>query len=140
MGSGAITIGVRGGPACGPDQVDAAVAALRAAVVPSRFEPDRLTTGRQLALVGRLEPVDLAAILPALRWLGRGRPPGTLPCDVAGLAEPDLGTIDALARLQVQARRLGCPLVLERVTGPVRDLIGLAGLGGHLPIADRRPR
>jgi ABC-type transporter Mla MlaB component len=49
-------------------------------------------------------------------------------CDVGGLSAPDLGTVAALARLQLEARRLGLELRLQRVPRELRELIVFVGL------------
>jgi hypothetical protein len=48
--------------------------------------------------------------------------------------EPDLGTIDALARLQLVARRYGCRIVVVHPDPALVELIELAGLGEILEI------
>jgi anti-anti-sigma regulatory factor len=53
--------------------------------------------------------------------------------DVSALA-PDAGTIDALARLQLQARRQGLEIRLTEVPGELRELLGLCGLGDVLSL------
>ena len=62
-----------------------------------------------------------------------GVPPGsrTIVCDLGRVAA-DAATIDALARLQLAARRLGLELRLCRASGQFRELIAFAGLGGVL--------
>ena len=52
-------------------------------------------------------------------------------CDLDGVAA-DACTIDALARLQLAARRLGLELRFRRVSAELTELIALAGLGGVL--------
>jgi len=52
-------------------------------------------------------------------------------CDLDGVAA-DACTIDALARLQLAARRLGLELRLRRVSGELTELIAFAGLGDVL--------
>jgi ABC-type transporter Mla MlaB component len=52
-------------------------------------------------------------------------------CDVAGLP-PDAATVDALARLQLAARRNGCRLRLCNASDDLLALVDLAGLGGVL--------
>lgn len=42
---------------------------------------------------------------------------------------PDLGLVDALARLQVAARRLGCSVHLRQVSDELTGLLDLVGLG-----------
>jgi ABC-type transporter Mla MlaB component len=53
--------------------------------------------------------------------------PSTLPCDVSALAA-DAATIDALARLQLGARRGGHEIVLRRAPDALVDLLDLFGL------------
>ncbi|MBA2275936.1 MAG: STAS domain-containing protein [Chloroflexi bacterium] len=53
--------------------------------------------------------------------------------DAAALADPDLGTIDALARLQLIARRHGQQLRLCRASADLQALIALLGLSDTLP-------
>ena len=48
-------------------------------------------------------------------------------CDVHGV-EPDAVTVDALARLQLAARRRGCTVVLERASPELLELVRLMGL------------
>ncbi len=49
-------------------------------------------------------------------------------CDVAALASADLGAVDALARLQLAARRQGCRLCLTRASSELQQLLGCVGL------------
>jgi hypothetical protein len=42
---------------------------------------------------------------------------------------PDLGTVDALARLQLAARRLGCSVRVFGACDELQALLDLAGLG-----------
>jgi anti-anti-sigma regulatory factor len=51
-----------------------------------------------------------------------------LVCDVAAIAEPDLGTVDALARLQLTVRRLGGTVRLRGASARLEELLELAGL------------
>jgi ABC-type transporter Mla MlaB component len=54
-------------------------------------------------------------------------------CDVGSVAEADLGTVDALARLALIARRLGRPVMLRDACPELRELLEFAGLAGVLP-------
>jgi hypothetical protein len=56
-----------------------------------------------------------------------GSPARVILCDVSGLAAT-LDTIDALARLQLNARRRGCRLQLRNIDGALKELIALIGL------------
>jgi hypothetical protein len=53
--------------------------------------------------------------------------PRAIVCDVGAVA-PDLDAIDALARLQLNARRLGLDLRLRHASNDLKALIELAGL------------
>ena len=46
----------------------------------------------------------------------------------------DLTTVDTLARIQLQARRCGCELVLGELPDDLRALIELVGLGDVLGV------
>ena len=52
---------------------------------------------------------------------------GVIRCNVGGV-EPDAVTVDALARLQLAARRAGCELRLANASAELRDLIAFMGL------------
>ncbi len=52
-------------------------------------------------------------------------------CDVAAV-EPDAVTIDALARLQLAARRYGCQVRLRRASDELRKLVAFMGLADVL--------
>lgn len=58
---------------------------------------------------------------------------GLLVCDVGALTDADLGTVDALARLQLTARRLGGKVCLLHASAELRDLLALAGLRAVVP-------
>ena len=52
-------------------------------------------------------------------------------CDVGGV-EPDAVTVDALARLQLAARRHACRVRLRNASAELRDLVALMGLADVL--------
>lgn len=54
-------------------------------------------------------------------------------CDVGAVLHPDAGTVEALARMQLTARRLGGSVRLRRACGELRDLLLLSGLSDVLP-------
>ena len=65
-----------------------------------------------------------------------------LPCDVAAL-DADLSTVDALARLQLRARRRGDDVELRNGSAELWALLSLAGLESVFPgvaISDDGPR
>ena len=55
----------------------------------------------------------------------------TALCDVTGV-EPSAVTIDALARLQVAARRRGCRIYLRNASDELRELVAFMGLADVL--------
>lgn len=62
---------------------------------------------------------------------------GVVRCDVAAV-EPALPAVDALARMQLDARRLGGSIVLVHACRQLRELLDLVGLAGVIPVDDRR--
>jgi ABC-type transporter Mla MlaB component len=61
-------------------------------------------------------------------------------CDVGRITDPDAGAVDAVARLQLTARRHGGSVRLRRVSRDLRRLLDLAGLGHVIPaVPDDRP-
>lgn len=64
-------------------------------------------------------------------------------CRVADLGSPDLATVDALARLQLAARRRGWSIALAGPgdeLGRLQELIGLVGLADVLDGPGPTPR
>ena len=49
-------------------------------------------------------------------------------CDVAGVSDPDCATVDALARMQLTAKRLGSGLRLRGASDELHELLAMAGL------------
>jgi hypothetical protein len=56
-----------------------------------------------------------------------GPRPSTIVCDVGALA-PDAAAVDALARLQFTARRLGYEIRLRDASVDLQDLLDFVGL------------
>ena len=52
---------------------------------------------------------------------------GDVRCDVDGV-DADAVTVDALARLQLAARRQGCRIHLQNASHDLLDLVGFMGL------------
>ena len=53
---------------------------------------------------------------------------GRLNVDLGQLDEPDIATIDALARLALTARRRSARVTVRTTNGALEQLLGLAGL------------
>jgi STAS domain len=58
-------------------------------------------------------------------------------CDVRALDRPDADAVDAVARLALAARRLGCQIRLENASTGLRELLAFVGLGEVIPCAPR---
>jgi hypothetical protein len=85
--------------------------------------------------VDSLNPDDVPALIERM-GPGVVRGDATLIlCDLARLADADMVTVDALARLALRARRMGCAVSLRDPSTELLELLGLAGLGEVLPCA-----
>lgn len=62
------------------------------------------------------------------------RPAGEVWCTVTvrGVRPPDVGMIDALARLEMAVRRSGGEVSLDEVSPDLAGLLGLCGLSGQV--------
>jgi anti-anti-sigma regulatory factor len=59
--------------------------------------------------------------------------PDVIVCDVGAVGRPDVATVDALARIALEARRQGIQLVLRHPPAALRALLGLTGLADVIP-------
>lgn len=87
---------------------------------------------------GPLTPADAAALCERARSELERSGAEVLVCDVAGLTHPDAGTIEALARLQLTARRLGRRVRLRDPSRELRELLDLFGLADVLRVEPGR--
>jgi len=81
-------------------------------------------------------PITRAAIAGLCERVGvalEGSGADLVVCDVGALVDPDAAMVDALARLQLTARRLGCQVRLRDACGELRELLTLVGLGEVVP-------
>jgi len=76
---------------------------------------------------------DLATACERLHALARGGGVGAVACDVSALAA-EAAAVDALARLALVAKRLGCPLRVRSASPELRDLVELCGLTDALGV------
>jgi ABC-type transporter Mla MlaB component len=87
-------------------------------------------------------PIPRAAVPGLCRRVHRllcTRGADMVTCDVAALEKPDVTAIDALARLQLTARRLGRSIRLRNAPVMLRDLLNLTGLCDELPLSGGLP-
>jgi ABC-type transporter Mla MlaB component len=88
------------------------------------------TTGpRAIAFTiqGPIARADLPGLCERVCALLRQRRPDVAYCDVDGV-EPDAVTVDALARLQLAARRSACQVRLRGASEELRALVAFMGL------------
>jgi ABC-type transporter Mla MlaB component len=86
-----------------------------------------------LAITGPVERDGIAALCERARASIERSDADTVVCDVGRLGRPDAVTVEALARLQLEARRLGRRIVFRDACGELRDLVALVGLDRALP-------
>lgn len=84
------------------------------------------------AVRGPILRSDLAGLSERVCALLGRHGPGVALCDVSGVPA-DAVTVDALARLQLAARRHGCQVRLHRASGELLDLLAFMGLDAVLP-------
>ena len=102
---------------------------------PLRPIPDASASAMVIEIGGRIERADIPALCARVRAaldVGGAR---LVVCDVAALTNPDCVAVDALARLQLTVRRLGCRLRLRGVSPELRALLCFVGLGDDLGTA-----
>ncbi|NBM16330.1 STAS domain-containing protein [Streptomyces sp. GC420] len=74
---------------------------------------------------------ELCARLDAL---AEASPAEVVVCDVGAVTRPDLGAVEALARLHVTARRRGRRIRLRNPSAALLELLDLSGLLQVLPL------
>ncbi|MGH3665120.1 MAG: STAS domain-containing protein [Egibacteraceae bacterium] len=91
---------------------------------------------RPIALVihDPIPRADIPLLCERVRVLLEGSGAAAVLCDVGGLDDPDAGTIDALARLQLTARRLGRQIRLRYASRELQELLALTGLRDVVPL------
>jgi ABC-type transporter Mla MlaB component len=89
-----------------------------------------------LALGGAIARADIPALCERARAVLEGSDDARFVCDVGALVEPDAVTVDALARLQLTARRLGRRIQLHHACGELQELLAFVGLTDVVPCAE----
>lgn len=96
-----------------------------------------LTLVLAISAASHADVKDLCARARALLERSGAR---VLVCDVSRIRRPDVGTVGALARLQLLARRLGRELTLRDPCRDLQRLLHLTGLADTLPLEGRLRR
>ena len=87
-----------------------------------------------LVISGRIAHVDIAVLCEHVcGWL-IGRDPDLVLCDVRGVVDPDVVAVEALARVQLTARRLGHRIRLRHASRELQALLVLTGLCDVVPL------
>ena len=84
------------------------------------------------AIYGPIARSDLPGLCDRVCALLREGRPTVAYCDVQGV-EPDAVCVDALARLQLAARRQGCEVRLRNASDELLRLVSFMGLADVLP-------
>lgn len=87
-----------------------------------------------LAIGGRVARAGTPRLCERVRALLEGSDTKLVVCDVGALIDPDVETIDALARAQLTARRLGGRVRLRNASSELQELLSLAGLCDVVPL------
>ena len=103
---------------------------MRVHVVPLPPEPNTIV----LVISGPIDRAGIAALCQRVRVLLESSDADQVFCDVAALVDPDAVTVDALARLQLIARRLGRQVQLRHACGELQELLALMGLSDVVPL------
>ena len=89
------------------------------------------STTISFAVRGPIEREDLPGLCERVCTLLRASAPSVAFCDVRGI-DADAVTVDALARLQLAARRAGCQVRLRNASRELRELVAFMGLSDVL--------
>jgi ABC-type transporter Mla MlaB component len=84
------------------------------------------------AIEGPITRADLPGLCNRVCALLERGDAGVVLCDVSGV-DPDAVTVDALARLQLAARRHDCQVRLRHASDELLDLVAFMGLLDVLP-------
>ena len=88
-----------------------------------------------LTVHGPIDPAQVSRLCDEIRRVLEDTGALIVDCDVATLAEPDVGAVDGLARMSLTASRLGRRVRLRNASPQLRELILLAGLVEVMPCA-----
>lgn len=99
----------------------------------ARPPPDPSAT---LSLDGPIDRADIPVFRERARALFERSGTDPVVCDLGRVGRPDAVTVEALARLQLEARRFGRRVVFRDACGELRDLVAFVGLEEALPCED----
>jgi STAS domain len=82
----------------------------------------------RLTLPAPIWRTDVPALCDRARRLIEGRQDEVLECDVAAIRMPDLRTVEALARVELTAGRVGTEIHLRGASVELLELLAICGL------------
>ncbi len=88
---------------------------------------------------GPLSPERIATLCSEARRLLASGGADIVVCDVGAMVEPDVMVVEALARLQLTARRAGGSIEVWQASGGLRDLLALVGFCDVVALCDNSP-
>jgi anti-anti-sigma regulatory factor len=83
-----------------------------------------------VAVGSPIAPADLPKLCAGVRARIERSGAAVVVIDLGAVAAPDAVTVDAMARLALTAKRLGCEVQVCDVPRVLRELLDLSGLGG----------
>ena len=92
-----------------------------------------------IVIAGAIAPAEISELCRRVGLLLGATEATEVICDVARLLEPDAVTVEALARLQLTARRLGGEIRLFGACERLHELLELMGLGSIVLPCDELP-
>ena len=87
-----------------------------------------------LVIGNAITPREIPALCERVHDLVAQEGGAPIVCNVTALVDPDLESVDALARLQLTVKRLGGAIRLRGATARLEELLALTGLRGVLPL------
>jgi ABC-type transporter Mla MlaB component len=92
--------------------------------------------GRMVLIVsGPIGRTNAATVCERVRELLQNCDASAIVCDVGALVDPDVMTVDTLARVQLTARRAGHRIRLRHACNELKQLLDLMGLSEVLPVS-----
>ena len=95
---------------------------------PAGTGPARPRRSVTLVIHGAVTPETIPGFCARVTALLTDPTVDVVTCDLSGVVDPDACALDALARMQLTARRMGRSIRLRHVEPAMRDLLVLAGL------------
>jgi ABC-type transporter Mla MlaB component len=98
-------------------------------------EPDTIV----LVFSGPIGRADIPVLCERASGLLAAGDADEVVCDVRAVVDPDAVAVDALARLQLTARRLGLEVRVRHACSELQSLLSLTGLDDVVPLCPQLP-